>query len=354
MTHRSEPRNVDAMLFRRDLAESQHPIRDFWLWWEGAGPRFDTAFEEGHNPHLMGSLIEEINMHVNAISPELEWEFGTGIAAKHALCLTAAGNSRLRSTAERWLRTAPPPTPKWEYKSARSREPHILRSSFSINGRDFQVAATRFGVTVDEDRQVVDLIVSHPLFDEMSIVDQHQAMFLLLDWFLGEDIVERWVGDVETSGIDAPDSIRAEALYDVVLQLKERNAEATYAVLQGTDSSGQRILVVTRRPLKPVEYPLFDLHGAIDHPYTNQTPEGLPGPSALDQIQQFEKDLVELVEDRAILAAVVSMHGVRTFHLYCDSESDTSDAVNQWLKSFPNVRAAWAMDHSWEATAEFR
>jgi Family of unknown function (DUF695) len=338
---------------RKNLAESQSRIRDFWLWWNEAGPRFDVALAEGSDPHEMGRLVDEIDLSVNAINPGLEWEFSSGTVAKHVLCVTAAGNSLLRSTAERWRRAAPPTTSIWEFRSARSRDLFVLGHALSIDDFDIAVAATRFGVTIDEDRQVVDLVVSHPLFAELSVTQQDQVMSRLLGSLLGEDLVERWVGTVEVAITDPPDTIPAEELHDVVLQLRDRNAEPTYAVLQGTDSLGQRILVVTRRPLKPAEYPLFDLHGAIDHPYTNQTLEGLPGPSAVDQIQQFEKDLVEFVEDRAILAAVVSMHGSRTFHLYCDSASDTSDSVDRWLKSFPNVRATWTMDHSWEATEEF-
>jgi hypothetical protein len=341
--------NGTVSFWNRKKLPSSNPVGEFWAWWETAASRFDAAFSDGQ----LGSLVDEMNHHVHSINDGLEWEFGAGTLAKHALCVTAAGNSTLRSTAERWRLAAPQATQTWEYRSARSPDINVVGSTVAICGQDVAIDETRFAINADEERQVVDVIVHNPAFANMSEDAQLQLTFLVVDWLLGEDSVERWVGTIEPSVVNPSDSLPIDSLSEVVANLAQRHSEPTYAILQGTDSSGHPILVTTRRPLKRVEYPLFDLHGAIDHPYAEQTSVGLPGPSALDQVRKFEAHMQEFLGDRAILAAVVTVNGHRTFHIYCDSESDTSASVDHWLKSFPQVRVTWAIDHSWEATEAF-
>jgi hypothetical protein len=87
--------------------------------------------------------------------------------------------------------------------------------------------------------------------------------FLLLDWLLGEDGMERWIGRVEVHLTEPAGTVAAEALPEVVRALGERHPNPTWAVLQGRDNSGQPLLVVARRPLKRIDWPLFDLHGRL-------------------------------------------------------------------------------------------
>jgi len=56
---------------------------------------------------------------------------------------------------------------------------------------------------LDEHRLSYDVVVHHPEFVQMQESQRQQFVFLVLDWALGEDDVERWVGGVEAA-VDAP------------------------------------------------------------------------------------------------------------------------------------------------------
>jgi len=78
-------------------------ITRFWSWWAKARDRDLTD----------AGLIEQMHQRVSAIDPALEWEFASGMSARHALVVSAGGDPALRSLTERWRRvpwSAPGPT----------------------------------------------------------------------------------------------------------------------------------------------------------------------------------------------------------------------------------------------------
>jgi hypothetical protein len=60
-----------------------------------------------------------------------------------------------------------------------------------IDGGKLNVAELRFGLHVDDGRDVIGTVVFHPAFAQMPPGARGQVGFLALDWALGEDGVTR-------------------------------------------------------------------------------------------------------------------------------------------------------------------
>ena len=176
----------------------------------------------------------------------------------------------------------------------------------------------------------------------------------MLDWLLGEDGVERWVGTIDVAGSNRPTDCRlGRARGDRRRPRKAPQPHPSWAILTTEDASGAPLIVVARRPLKRVEYPLFDQLGVIRCAFADQTERGLPGAGSLAWLRDLEDALVDFVGDRAVLAAHRTSAGEREFLLYTDSTGNTSRVVDGWLLSWPDSAATWRLDPTWSATRPY-
>lgn len=326
------------------------PTADFWAWWSIAAERFEAAIESGD----YGTLTGEMSERVHAIDDGLEWEFSKGDTSMHILCVTSAGNPELRAVATRWRLSAPPPSTTWEYRSVRSADPAALTSRVDYGGHIAALGDTRFRIHVDDDRQEVDLVVFHPVFAAMTDSARGQLMFLIVDWMLGEEGVERWVGAIEWTLTEPDEALPADALVEITDSLASRHSEPEWVLMRGTSPDAAPVMVTAMRPLKPVDYPLLDLHCAIRHSFESQTDEGFPQQAALDQLREFEHALEGVSPEYTRLAALVTSAGVRTFHIYCDSQSPARSEIDTWLGTANRVEVEWSMDPAWDAVRSFR
>jgi hypothetical protein len=329
-----------------------NPIEAFWAWWPTARQGVERSIMTGE----WGDLPEQLTRRLHEIHPELAWEFNRGQRAQHALCITPEGKPELRALTERWLRAAPATDATWEYHPARPATPDALSATLEIAGRRLDPGQTRLRVEVDEDRQVLDVVFWHPAFRKLTPQVRGTVAFLVLDWLLGEDGVERWVGAVDISARSLTGSVPAEALPEIADGLAERHLQPTWALLQGTDPDGYPVLVMARRPLKRVEYPLFDLHGDVTIQLQEPSGDGLPTPDELGRLRTLEDDLLGALGDTAVMAAHQTSRGQRTFHLYCDSEGTAPARVQAWEKRHSTLKVAvtWEPDGAWNAIAPFR
>jgi hypothetical protein len=328
-------------------------IEAFWAWWAVGRGRVEAAIQTGE----YGNLGDELGALVAAIDPDLEWELSQGHVAAHLLCVTSAGVAERRTLAERWRAAAPEPDAVWEYASARMPDPRALTSVLTVPGAELALADLRFGVTVDEPRQVLDLVVHHPHFVALEESDQQSIAYLTLDWILGEDGVERWVGSVDVARSCPQPSVAAAALPEILDSLRSRHPEPTWSILRGAGPDGRPVMVLARRPLKAVEFPLYDLHGVIELDFADQTDVGLPGSLALSDLRSFEDGLLaEVPEELALLAAHETHAGTRRFHLFCDSQGTGAAAIDDVVAraGWPGARSRWERDPGWEAIRPFQ
>lgn len=339
-------------MFGRKKHVAVDPVAAFWSWWTTGRERVEQAIATGD----YGTLTGEVSALVAAIDPGLEWEFSKGRHARHLLCVTPAGKAELRARTERWRLAGPPPDAMWEYAGARQPDPDVLGNVLNFGGVDVALAQLRFGVELDEERQLAHVVVHHPAFASMPEQAQHQVAFLSLDWMLGEDGVERWIGGVEVSIASPPSSIEAGALAGVIAALQQRHPEPTWALMQGQAPDGGPIIATMRRPLKAVEFPLFDLGGSIELEFAERSAEGFPAGGALDQLRAFEDGLLAGTSEQVLLVAGhATRAGTRTIYVYCDSQGPGPTIVAEFVADYwPSARVTWRLDPAWETIRPYQ
>lgn len=231
-------------LFRRGPSGPEpEAIPAFWAWWAAAKDEVAASIAAG-DPSTM---VEPISSAVRAIDRRLAWELAPGATAQHALVVTPEGDPAVRPVALRWLAAAPAPGSVWEYHASRQPGPlHRLQ----LGGVDVDLAGFRAIAGWDETRERLDVRLWHPDLADAPAPVRGQLAFLFLDNLLGEDDVERWIGEIEPldAPIDGrtPDELRAE--------VRRRAAEATgEGWVLGQRSDGA--LVVANAAVKPIDHP---------------------------------------------------------------------------------------------------
>lgn len=329
-----------------------HGIEEFWHWWQHAGA---TELAAAIHTGDFGALPEQMADLVHAIHTDLQWELGPGRTAKHALCVTANGDPALRPLTERWLRAAPEPDPTWEYRAARQADPNVLGQSLQFGDWELQLEELRLSLTTDEDSLLVNVIAHHPRFAEMPENATLQITFLTLTWLLGEDDLERWIGDVSATEVEPADSLPADALPEIVHAMAARHPEPTWVVMEGEGQDGARLMAVAMRPLRWIDHPLLDQHAAITLSYPAEDPRDLPDSSALTALRDLEDDLTHSLAGAALLVAHETGRGARTLHLYCDStDTTTQDALRDWVNRHPTASLDLAADPAWDEVSHLR
>ncbi len=339
-------------MFKRAKTVTGDPLAEFWRWWlADGGDAFAHAISNGGK---FGKLTDTITTKVEAIHPDLVWELAPGKTAQHALCVSAGGDWQVRSTAERWLKSAPPSSNVWEFICSRRADPDVADHQLSFAGIDVKLADMRLRLDIDDTRQLIDVGCFHPSFPDLPTGARDQLSFLVLDWTLGEDDVERWVGSVEALEAAPRDGLPLDALPEAVTALAARQGEDEWAILEGTTKRGARSMVSVRRPLRWIDYPLFDQHLAIQVSFSTERDDGMPDPTNLDRLRALEDDMMEVYGDRALFVAHETAEGVRTFHAYADSEDEEIvDAVRAWADEH-GVGFTSELDPGWRAVDHFR
>jgi hypothetical protein len=341
-------------LFKRRKPDPRQSIENFWVWWATGQHRVAAAIEAKAN--WPEDLVAELSELVNAIHPDLQWETTNGLSAPHALVVTAGGDPALRSIAGRWHRLAPPATANWEYHATRQASPEALTMTMTIAGRELDLAQLTFAANHDDDRHEIDVEVYHPGFRDLPEDAATQVAFLALDWLLGEDAVEIWIGTIEPT-TDAPaQAVSGEQFAAQVRELATEVGDDSWALLEALTPSSLPLLAMVRQPLKPARWPRFDQQISVVLPYQSANDAGLPVDSSLDLLRAFEDRLMGVLDEDATLVAHETHAGRRTLHLRADAESDIADrvraAAGTWAEGRAKVTAD--LDPDWEAIAHLR
>ncbi len=264
---------------------------------------------------------------------------GPGLKSRHALSVSANGDSAKRKLAYRWYDAAPPADEAFEFHPARVAGPTGPDMVLLLGGEEFAFADFRFAVSVDEQRMELDLVVQHPAFGDLDEDTRGQVGFLGLDNILGEEEVERWVGALDFSGAAPTGTVTPEQLRGHVDRLAATAPSGEWAVLHGQDT-----IVIAARPLRPVDHPYFDELCEL----TALVQEG-----QLAELQDNEEELAAHFGARAFHAASLTRGGERTAFVYVDREQSTSTELGAWA-STRGYRFTCSHDPGWEAVRAFR
>lgn len=329
--------------FKRGDSEEQGG--DFWAWWAGARDRVAQAIGTGGFDE---KLIGEISKAVARVDSRLAWEFAPGRVAKHALCVSPEGNPEIRPAALRWLAAAPPPDATWEYHASRQPSPTLLQ--LEIGGQRMDLREMRAIGSWDPRRRRVDVRLWHPGFEGAPRGLPEQTSFLFLDNLLGEDQVERWIGQVEA--LAAPSGGRTPE--ELKLEVERHAAEPagdTWVPGQRTGPQGEVAIVLADAGLKRIDQPFADQHVII----TVVLDDGrMPDDALAAELNAEEDRLVAGLQGVATLAGRTTEPGARVMHLVAEDLDRVRAGIDAWAEGLPprRVKVAFEQDPGWEFQRE--
>jgi uncharacterized protein DUF695 len=331
---------------RRGKGDPTAAIQGFWAWWATARPRAEKMIAGTPDD----ALVAEIGDRVSAIHPGLQWEFTAGADSAHLLVVTSAGDAGLRSLAERWRRAAPDADRTFGYASSRQGDPGALDGAvLDIAGHRLDLGELRFGAAVDAEASAVHVTVWHPVFPGLPEEARLQVAFLSLDWVLGEDRVEIWIGAISTASEPGPD-LTGAALAEVVDGMVPAGGEELWSTMAGS-RKGKPLVALVQTPLKAARWPAYDLHIRIDVPYRSRDENGFPAEDAFPALYALE-DRIDARVDGAVVVAHETSDGVRTTHLYADRPAAAA-VLEPLLLDWPDgrIRMKVTPDPGWTAVS---
>ncbi|WP_127476368.1 DUF695 domain-containing protein [Microbacterium sulfonylureivorans] len=298
-------------------------------------------------------MLDELNRRVMAINDGLAWHFSAGSQSEHRLTVSAGGQAEIRPLAERWLRAAPAADGTWEFRASQEPQPDALSSTIEIGDERVNLSTTGFRVRPHLDRMRVDVGVYHPQFGDIPEAARMQISFLLLDWLLGEDDVERWLGEIEALTVAPPTPSDGSELLDAVAALTEQRDRDEWVLAHWQNPDGYTSLASFRRGVRWIDYPVFDQHLTLTSHFTSAD-NGLPADAeALDSLRELEDGLEDVLHTRGVLIAHDTTQGRRAFHVYVDGEDqNTADAITAWADK-SNGKVHSEQDPAWSAVRPY-
>ncbi|MGI5237525.1 DUF695 domain-containing protein [Dactylosporangium sp. CA-139066] len=344
------------MIFGRSKrnAGDGNAIVDFWAWWPTVRPAVEAAITSGD----WGRLSDQFNRRVSAIHPDLQWEFAAGSTARHCLVVSPGGMAELRPVAARWGALAPEPDATWEYHISRQADPGMLHSTIGLGeGVQLDLRQLRVAFKRDPEAPEIDVFVFHPAFHMFGESVRRQVTYLSLDWLLGEDGVEEWIGGIAWETEEPAGSTDPEELIAAVDELREEYRTPQWVLLSADLPDGRPVIATVQRPLRPVRWPRFDTHVAITLPYVHANAVGLPEAESLGALREFEDTaLATALGDDGVLVAHETSGGTRTLHYYVDADSPAADDLAEaagWWKD-GRARVERHFDPTFERIGRFR
>lgn len=334
-----------ALLRRKSSPPTEHPVTAFWSWWDREGHAVD--------PRRESPLSDALTERLAAIHPGLAWHFGPGDGSTHRLTVSAGGVAEVRPAAERWLRSAPAPGPVWEFRSSQQADPEALSQVLSIGGETLELAQVRFAIEVDDAAYRAHLQVHHPSYAALPDQLRQQVTYLLLDWLVGEDDVERWIGHVEPVVATPEQPVTGDDVRRAVVLLAEGRDPDEWALGQWLDEDGTPGLATFRPGLRWLDHPTCDVHHVLTLSYRARE-DGLPADvDALEPLRVAEDELLALLGTSGVLVGHESHRGTRSFHVYLDGEDqNAAERVGRWADE-RGLGGRSEPDPGWRASRRF-
>jgi hypothetical protein len=174
------------------LVLSDEAINAFWRWFSDHHHDVEAMLDRDDTVELSF----QINAQIDLLSSRLAWEIGPGLVEPYMFVFPTAGDSERKMAVSRIMEKAPW-IERWEFHASRPTRPFQPEIQLPDRGLSLRTSDWRFALkpsaTSDRfDLQIYDdKLVS---FDEKTALT---AAFILLDAVLGEDIVERWIGNMK-------------------------------------------------------------------------------------------------------------------------------------------------------------
>lgn len=309
-------------IFRRGPSEPE-ATGDFWTWWSGGHDRVAQAIATGSFDER---LVEGISRAVRTIHPAMAWELAPGRTARHAFCISPEGSAEIRQAALRWLAAAPPADETWEYHASKQAAPSLM--GLEVSSWRFDLEETRAITSWDGGRRRVDVRLWHPRFPEVPEGVKLQVGFLFLDRLLGEDDVERWIGEIDL--LEAPTGGRTPVELKAEVERRKREVPGNegWVLAERTGPGGQVEIVLADAALKRIDHPFADHH--VEIAVVLEGAGGLPDDAEASVLNAEQDDLIGRLEGIAVCAGRTTTRGQRTMHFVAEDPDRMRPAIDAW------------------------
>lgn len=298
-------------------------IARFWVWWPTVVARLKPATE----PVRLEEL-DELVRRVEEIHPKIQVLGRYKPDAESWLCLSSRGNLEIRALVETWARGAPNDAAEagWRFLTARPPSwPPDRKAGMALE--EFVAAVER-----DELTEVIHVVLHHPNMQQLEPMHRDSLAFVALDHLLGENAVERWLGNVEVSDVRPTNAMPIAALH---AEVKALAAHATGERWQAIRAGGKRnpLLITINRALKPLDHVGLPIHLRIDLMLQAPNRHGLATGKEALELDDLQAELTRHLGRRAVLIARETHQGHRILHLHADLAA--IEQVKTWRQKYP-------------------
>lgn len=181
-------------------------IEKFWDWFASNSSELIGLYAKRD----FAALTEALNRELDKVSNELAWEIGPGKKKPYLLTISAEGNPSLRQLADTMIQFAPK-VDGWEFYS--SKPPRHPAGMVYLPERktQFDTSTWKFIPLERPENGRLDLVILDEHLASANREAALKAVSIYLDELLGEDTVERWIGEFN---IDSPFFRQAEKVYN--------------------------------------------------------------------------------------------------------------------------------------------
>lgn len=210
--HLIDPANEPEAAYKRHMIEK---IDRFWASFEKAASQLEKDLEDGN----LEPFVNWITQHLHDIHPELMWEAGGCKTENFDLVITPESSRELRPLVETLIGRAPEVS-NWRF--LQYREAQIRKVE--------DISDTRLGIDFTDARvsilpsslNIIDLFFLSPKFDGDNDECDLGNCFALCELLLGEELLDKWVGNLETRSLKT--SKKGKNIRKDIIDLQTRQA----------------------------------------------------------------------------------------------------------------------------------
>lgn len=175
-----------------EMMSIQSKAAEFWAWF--------VKHEEELKKLLDGSQSEALASLVNPALDKVEkgvgWELGPGQGKPYMFSVCSSGEKKRPTPAQLLVKYAPT-LDDWEIFD--SRQARSFHDRFHLVGEDLWVSpgTWKFAATENIDAKRLDIVIVAEEFENLKPETRDRAVFIALDTFLGEQVVEEWIAGIE-------------------------------------------------------------------------------------------------------------------------------------------------------------
>lgn len=287
--------------------DEEERINSFWAWWERTEAGLSSLLDNSMVAAAKRGFGPILERHISGIDHRLRYRItDSSSRGQRTLVITAQGDGLALAVARRVRDAAPAPNERWSYTNLLPRLTDLEGEALEANGLTVRLADMRLGV--HDMARKVDVVMWHPLWPHFSEHDRLSVGATMVAATLGEEIIECWVGDMQTADERPEESVTLTELRDIVDDVRSRfvplPGESPWTVVEGTRYDGAQVHARVRVPVCPAREPL--LEKVVTIRLHLEDPAGSPHADSL------EERIVEAIAFDGELVAVETVGTMRT------------------------------------------